>query len=428
MSSSPLPLPIPLPLRMAWRNLWRHKRRTWITVGAMVFSNLLLVFLISLQFGSYGMMIENTLSSYTGHLQIQHEDFEDKPRLRNSISDIRTYAANIRQRLSSDGITDTDVAARGLAFALVSSEQRSYGLQLIGVEPEYEPEVSTLPGLVASGRYLQQTDAAEIFIGSVLARNLKVDVGDELTLLGSGRDGSFAAGVVTIVGIFDSGMADIDRNLAQLPLGYFQSLFSMQGHGHSITVTAGNLGEVDSMKRWLTALLPDDQPPGTQSLAVLDWEQMEPGLKQAIQADMASAWFMYGILIILVAFSVMNTQLMSVLERTREFGIMLALGVKPRRLGMMVMSETALMATLGFAIGILLGSIVTWYISIHGFTYPGMEEMAERFNLPDRMYPEISLLSIVLGPAVIFIASLLSAFYPALRLFILQPVEAMRAV
>ena len=423
MPSLPMSLPIPLPLRMAWRNLWRHKRRTWITVGAMVFSNLLLVFLISLQFGSYGMMIENTLSSYTGHLQIQHKDFQDKPRLRNSIRDIRAYAADIRQRLSSDGISNTHIAARGLAFALVSSEQRSYGLQLIGVEPEFEPEVSTLPGLVSSGRYLQRADAAEIFIGSVLARNLKVDVGDELTLLGSGRDGSFAAGVVTIVGIFDSGMADIDRNLAQIPLGYFQSLFSMQGHGSSITVTAGNLTEVDTMKRWLTALLPEDQP-----LTVLDWEQMEPGLKQAIQADMASAWFMYGILIILVAFSVMNTQLMSVLERTREFGIMLALGVKPRRLGMMVMSETALMATLGFAIGILLGSIVTWYISIHGFTYPGMEEMAERFNLPDRMYPEISLLSSMLGPAVIFIASLLSAFYPALRLFALEPVEAMRAV
>ena len=421
-------LPLNLPLVMAWRNLWRHRKRTWITVGAMVFSNLLLVFLISLQFGSYSMMIENTLSSYTGHLQIQHEDFEDKPRIRNSISDIRKLSAHIRERLSTDGITDTAVAARGIAFALVSSEQRSYGLQLIGVEPDREPAVSTLPGLVSEGRYLQQLNAAEIFIGSVLARNLKIKVGDELTLLGSGMDGSFAAGVVTVVGIFDSGMVEIDRNLAQLPLGYFQSLFSMQGAGHSITLTAGSLGEVDALKRKLTGLLLDDALPDNPHLAVLDWEQMEPGLKQAIQADMTSAWFMYGVLIILVAFSVMNTQLMSVLERTREFGIMLALGVKPLRLGAMVLSETALMATLGFTLGILLGGLLTWYIGINGFTYPGMEEMAERFNLPDRMYPELSLLSVMLGPAVVFVASLLSAIYPALRLFILEPVEAMRAV
>ena len=405
-------------LHMAWRNLWRHKRRTWLTVGAMIFSNLLLVFMISLQFGSYRMMIDNTLTPYTGHLQIQRPGYNDRPKIRNSIPAIVPLADSLRQHLGSDNI-----AARAVAFALTSSKQRSYGLQLIGVEPRYERNVSTLPGLIRQGRYFSDSHSAEIIIGEVLARNLRVSVGDELTLLGSGRDGSIAAGIVTVSGIFASGMTDIDRSIAELPLAYFQDLFSMDDQGHHIVVNADSLPQVPALKKKLENILT-----GRKDLAILDWDRLQPGLKQAIQADMASGWFMYAVLIILVAFSVLNTQLMSVLERTREFGTIMALGVKPLRLGAVVISETFLMSALGLLLGILLGIALTWYMSIVGFSYPGMEEMAERFNLPDRMYPQLSLLSVFLGPGIVFISSLLASLYPAMRLFFLQPINAMKAV
>jgi len=404
-------------LRMAWRNLWRHKRRTWLTVGAMIFSNLLLVFLISLQFGSYRLMIDNTLKSYTGHMQIQHHAYNENPKIRNSIDAIIPLANDIRQQLNSNR-----VAARGVAFAMASSEQRSYGLQIIGVEPQFEPYVSTLPGLINKGRYFTDINAREIIVGSVLARNLQVDIGDELTLLGSGRDGSFAADIVIVAGIFDSGNTDIDRSMAQLPLGYFQSLFGMGDHGHNIVVNAEDLTRVSSLQKQVINIVS-----ARKGLAVLDWNQLQPGLQQAIQADMASAWFMYIVLIILVAFSVLNTQLMSVLERTREFGTMMALGLRPSRLGALVFTETFLMSSLGLALGTTLGAALAWYLSIVGFSYPGMEEMAGRFNLPDRIYPSLSLLSVFLGPGIVFLFSLLASIYPALRLFLLQPVNAMRA-
>ncbi|MFV2004459.1 MAG: ABC transporter permease [Gammaproteobacteria bacterium] len=405
-------------LRMAWRNLWRHKRRTWLTVGAMIFSNLLLVFMISLQFGSYRMMIDNTLKSYTGHLQIQRAGYNDNPKIRNSFDAVIPLANKLRKQLGSNKI-----AARGVAFAMTSSEQRTYGLQIIGVEPSFEPEVSTLPGLITKGRYFSDINAEEIVIGSVLARNLHVDIGDELTLLGSGRDGSIAAGVVTVTGIFDSGITDVDRLMAQLPLAYFQSLFNMGDQGHNIVINAEDLTQVAALKNTVNGML-EDYP----ELVVLDWDKLQPGLKQAIQADMTSAWFMYAVLIILVAFSVLNTQLMSVLERTREFGTMMALGVKPIRLGALVFSETFIMSSIGLIFGAALGAALSYYLSFVGFSYPGMEEMAGRFNLPDRIYPSLSLLSIFLGPGIVFICSLIASIYPALRLFFLQPVSAMRAV
>ena len=202
-----------LSLNMAWRNIWRHKRRTWLTATAMIFSNVLLVFMIALQFGSYDMMIDNTLRAFSGHLQVQADGYQDNPRLRTSIAGIGALSDELRRALPQ-----ASVAGRAAAFALASSDQRSFGIQLVGVQPQSEPAVSTLPGLVSRGRYLSGANTPEIVIGSVMARNLKVGVGDEITLLGSGRDGSFAAGIVSVAGIFESGSADLDRSMAEVPL------------------------------------------------------------------------------------------------------------------------------------------------------------------------------------------------------------------
>ena len=404
-------------LRLAWRNLWRHARRTWLTIGAMVFSNMLLVFMISLQFGMYGLMIDNTLKVFTGHIQVQAPGYKDDQKMRQVVPNVRPLADRLRNELGND-----DVAARAWAFALASSEERSYGIGIYGVQPTFEPRVSSILGLVGDGRYLEDVDADEIVIGSILARNLRVGVGDELTLLGSGVDGSFAAAVVTVVGIFDSGIPDLDRNVAQMPLGAFQAMFYMEGAGHQVVLFGESLRDVEPLRQRVEALLPQDE-----DLVVLNWDELQPGLKQAIQADISSAFFMYFILVILVAFSVLNTQLMSVLERTREFGIVMALGLKAGRLGRLVMLETTLMGIIGLVLGAIVGGIVTSWFSANGLAMPGMEEMAAQFNLPPRMYPSVNVFTLLLGPLVVFLFTLLAAAYPALRLHKMHIVTAMRA-
>jgi ABC-type lipoprotein release transport system permease subunit len=403
--------------RLAWRNLWRQPRRTWLTTGAMVFCNVILVFMISLQLGMYRMMIENTLRAFTGHLQVQAEGYKDDGKMRQVVPDVAGLARRLREELDLDTI-----AARASAFALVSSAERSYGVQVVGVEPDREPRVSSLPGLVSEGRFLDDPAAAEVVIGSALARNLQVEVGDELTVLGSGLDGSFAAAVLTVAGIFESGMTDLDRSIVEMPLAVFQDTFSMDGAGHAVVIEAPDLFGVGALARRTRELLP-----AGDRLVVQDWDALQPGLKQAIQADFASAWFMYGVLIVLVAFSVLNTQLMSVLERTREFGIALSLGLTPGRLGRLVLLETSLIGTLGMLLGMLLGLGLLVWLGQVGFSYPGLDELSSRFNLPDRIYPSISAVGLLLGPLIVWFASLVAALYPALRLRWLEPVEAMRA-
>jgi putative ABC transport system permease protein len=405
-------------LRLAWRNLWRHPRRTWLTIGAMVFSNALLVFMISIQFGMYELMINNTLQTFTGHLQVQAPGYKDELKMRQVVPNAAALAQRLRDETGLESIS-----IRSGAFALLSSEDRSYGVQVFGVDPRYEAGVSTLPGLVRQGRYPDDPDAQEIVIGTVLARNLRVELGDELTLLGSGRDGSFAAAVATVAGIFESGVPDFDRSIAELPIGFFNDVFYMEDAAHSVVIMTPALSAIETIRPVIESALPADE-----DIVLLDWDALQPGLKQAIQADLSSAFFMYSVLVILVAFSVMNTQLMSVLERTHEFGIIMSLGLTPGRLGRLVVLETSLMGLAGLFLGALAGGLITLWFTINGFSYPGMDEMAAKFNLPARFFPEVTLLSLFAGPAVVYLGSILSAVYPALRLHWLEPVEAMRAV
>jgi ABC-type lipoprotein release transport system permease subunit len=337
--------------------------------------------------------------------------------MRQTVPDVERLAADLRTSLGLD-----TVAPRASAFALASSAERSFGIRVLGVDPEAETRVSSLPGLVKEGRFLQDPQAAEIVVGTVLARNLKVGVGDEVTLLGSGRDGSFAAAVTVVVGVLDAGNPEMNRTLAEVPLHFFQETFSMRSAGHSVVILAPSLLQVAALKSRVEARL----PPG-EDLVVLDWDQLMPGLKQAIQADMSSAAFMYFVLIVLVAFSVLNTQLMSVLERTKEFGVVMSLGVSPGKLGRLVLAETTLMSLMGLVLGVLFGGALVLWFGIHGFSFPGLEQMAGQFNLPDRIYLPVSATGLFFGPTVVLLASILASLYPAARLHWLEPVEALGA-
>ncbi|MEN8206502.1 MAG: FtsX-like permease family protein [Pseudomonadota bacterium] len=402
---------------LAWRNIWRHPRRTILTIAAMVFADTLLVFMLGLQFGQYRMMIDNSLRIFTGQMQVQASGYYDEPHMYRSIPAADRLAQAIRDNAELDA-----VSPRAYGFALVSSDTRTIGAQVSGVDPQHEPRVSTIPGLIKQGRYLGSRTDNEIVVGSILARNLKISPGDELTLLGNGRDGSIAATVAPVVGIFESGTRDIDRQMLSMPIDTFRDVFSMGDQAHSIII-GGDREQADRIANGTNTALHEND-----DLVLLSWEALLPGLKQAIQADFASAWFMYAVLIVLVAFGMLNTMLMSVLERTHEFGILLALGVRHGKLGRMIITESAVLALTGMLIGMLTGGLVIWYFLVNGFTYPGMEEMGERFNIPSMLYPEVSIRSLLPGPLAVFIATILASLYPIWHLRKLRPIEALQTV
>jgi len=408
-------------ITLAWRNIWRNPRRTVLTVSAIAFAALLLVFMLSFQFGTYETMINTSVSLRTGHLQVQAAGYLEDREVRLAF----TWNDAMEEALFKGDPRIEAVAPRANGFALVTSGSRTYGCMVTGVDPRREKKVSTLAAIIRKGSYLSGGDHA--LVGETLARNLKVGIGDELTLLGQGRDGSVAATVVTVGGIFGSGLDEYDRNVVLLPLSLFQDVFSMGQDVHEVAIRARSLSDVEPLKRELSAKLGSMPFDGPAPVA-LDWMDLVPGLLQSIQMDLVSGLIMYLILVIVVAFSILNTFVMAIFERTREFGVMMAIGTTPGRLMRLVLTESFFMTATGLALGIALGAALTLWFEGHGILIPGGDEIMKAYGITGRLYPKLSLLSATIGPSAVLVITLFSALFPALKIRQMKPVEAMHHV
>lgn len=408
-------------IRMAWRNVWRNPRRTILTISAIVFASTLLIFMLSFQLGSYGTMINASVRIHTGHLQVQAEGYQDKKSMRLVVPNPSAVGELMQ------GVPEVEAYTfRANAFSLASSKERTYGALVIGVDPVRESQVSTLKQLIRQGSYLAEHDTNQALVGHLLAKNLRVEVGDELTILGQGRDGSIAATVVQVKGIYRSGMDDFDRSSIHVPLRLFQDVYAMRGAVHEVVAVGTALKHVSEMKKALQGGL--KRLHKKDALVVLDWDELMPGLLQAIKLDLVSGIIFWFLLIVVVAFSILNTFLMAIFERTREFGVLMAIGTSPRRLTRLLLIESAAMTIIGIIIGTLFGCLLTWYFQVHGIDLGGASELMSQYGISGRMYPRLSLITALSGPGAVLIITLLTALYPAFKVRRLRPVEAMRAV
>ncbi len=406
-------------VKMAWRNIWRNPRRTMLTICAIAFASLLLVFMLSFQFGSYETMINTSVKIQTGHLQVQAETYQEKKNIRLVVPD----PAEIAQLI--DAIPAVEAYTfRGQAFSLISSNERTYGVAVTGIDPIGEAQVSRLKSLIREGAFLSKEDTHQALVGKLLARNLRVQLGDELTLIGQGRDGSIAATVVQVKGIFSSGISEFDRAAIQIPLQPFQDVYSMQGAVHEVVIIADALRNIAAIKTAIQAGLSSLKL--KKPLTVLDWNELMPGLRQSIEMDLISGLIFYLLLVLVVAFSILNTFLMAIFERTREFGVLMAIGTTPGRLTKVLLIESMTLTFIGIIAGILIGSLITLYFQAHGIDISGASELLSQFGITGRIYPKLSWLSATSGPLAVLIITFFAALYPAIKVRMLRPVEAMR--
>jgi putative ABC transport system permease protein len=408
-------------IRMAWRNVWRNPRRTILTISAIIFASTLLIFMLSFQLGSYGTMINASVRIHTGHLQVQAEGYQDKKSMRLVVPDPSAVGELMQ------GVPEVEAYTfRANAFSLASSKERTYGALVIGMDPVRESQVSTLKQLIRQGDYLAEPDTNQALVGELLARNLRAGIGDEVTILGQGRDGSIAATVVQVKGIYTSGMEDFDRSSIHVPLKLFQDVYAMRGAVHEVVAVGTALKHVSDMKKAIQGGLKKLEQ--KNPLVALDWDELMPGLLQAIKLDLVSGIIFWFLLIVVVAFSILNTFLMAIFERTREFGVLMAIGTSPGRLTRLLLIESAAMTVIGIFIGTLFGCLLTWYFQVHGIDLGGASELMRQYGISGRMYPQLSLITALSGPGAVLIITLLTALYPAFKVRRLRPTEAMRAV
>jgi ABC-type lipoprotein release transport system permease subunit len=403
-----------LMLSIGWRNLWRNRRRTWLTAGGIAFAIFLVVFGMSFQHGVYSVIENNASTLLTGHIQIQTDDFIGDSKLESVITD----ATRLMQKLEQQpGVLA--VAPRVEMFALASSEERSFGALLYGVDIEREQKVVRFFDDIDHGRLPQSSD--EVMMGIKLASNLGVQLGGELVILGTAKEGGVAALVYTVVGIFESGIIELDRNIAAAPIESVRAGFNLGDEVHTFAIRADEMENSGRVAADLQRLLPD----GTRARA---WDQIMPEIVQGLTVDRIGGRFMYMIIIILVSLSIVNSFIMTIYERTREFGMLKSIGMRPAKIIGMVQIEALCIWLVGTSIGVFLASVSVWALASTGVSLgQGMEDYVGSMYLPSVLYPALNLEALATAPGVLLIGTQLAALIPSVRIRHLKPVDAMRS-
>lgn len=401
-------------LRIAWRNLWRNKRRTLLTCGALAFAMLLIQVGMSFQTGSYGPMIELSTKFGSGHLQIVHRDLDDFPLIEQTIK----QPDQLREELQN--LADIDeIGFRVETFALVNHGEKSFGALVVGVEPSIEPKISLLPDQLLVGQYLATYD--EAYIGSALARNLDVTIGDELVILGSDRLGSIAATIVLVGGIFESGNTELDRTIVHIPIELFNEVFEMSNAIHRVVIMVNNPLLMNRIERDINHFVKPNQE-------LRNWQELMPEINESIALDRISNGIVYSVLIVIVVLSIANTFTMTMFERTREFGILRALGMQNPSIFAMFSFESLFMWLIGSTVGLGLSLAVILPLSKFGIGLSSttMEELVGQFFLPDRIYAAIDLQVLIVAPVALGIGIVLSSCLAGTRLYRVPLLNALR--
>lgn len=401
---------------LAWRNLWRQPRRTILSLVTIAFAAAAAVFISSLQGGGYSEVERNALHLIDGFAQVQAPGYADDPDLGVAISRPEKLVAEVD---ALPGVTAS--APRATTYAILSFGQRSYGSAIFGVDPKKERLVSSLASAVVAGRYLLPDDTDKVVLGKELARNLKLTVGSKLTLLGTAADGSVAADVLSVAGIFSTGVPELDHEVIEIPLGRFQDDFAFGDRANLIAVTGTSLDAFETVMPRLHAVA------AKAGLVVDDWTELQPALHDAILIDEDVTRVCYFSLLVIIVFIILNALLMSVLERTREFGMLLAIGMRPAQIGRMIWLELLYLVVIGIIAGIAIGVGITLWDAKYGIPISGAEALFAQWHMPAAAYPKLTIHSLLAGPFEIAFGITVAGIVPYVRALRLQPIPAMRA-
>lgn len=401
-------------LKIAWRNLWRNKRRTLITIASIFFAVLLACLMRSMQLGSYDMMEGTVIRNSTGYIQVHKQGYWDDKTINNTLIDTTNLCGKIND------LPNISIAIPRLeTFALGSSGNLSKGIVVIGTDPEIEDEVSGLSKKIQKGDYLKKGDAG-VLIDTNLAKFLKLEVGDSIVLLGQGYHGVTAAGIYPIRGTLGFPSSAMSNKLLYMDLGTAQYLYGATDMLTSISIMLDKPKRLEkSMKEVNAALGPDYE--------VMSWREMNVELVQSVESDNISGQFMLGILYLVVGFGILGTMMMMTLERKREFGVMVSVGMQRYKLAIIIFFETVFLAIIGIIAGVLVSTPIMYLLHLNPIKLSGEAAKAMLdFNvepiLPFSVAPAIFLYQAF----VVFILTFIAVIYPIMLIFFFDRLKAIR--
>jgi ABC-type lipoprotein release transport system permease subunit len=412
-------------LRLGWRNLWRSPRRTALTVGTIAVAFAVLILLVGLVEGTARQMVRNGTRLLLGHLQLHDRVYLPDRGLHDTIGGVAgTDVAALLARIeAAPGVLAA--APRVFGFGLLSTGPRSAGARLVGVDPERERRVTSLLDAVVDGRGLEAAPPGSVLLGHELARELGAAVGGEVAVVTQAADGSMGNELWRVRGIVRTGLVGLDRTLALVALGDLQALLALEpARVHEV---AAHLAAPEAAPAAAAALGRLGGLPA--GVAAAPWQALAPELTDYLALLRGSNWMTILIIGTFAAFGVLNTMLMAVFERTRELGVLAAVGVRPRQMLAMVVAESACLAAVGLAAGLGLGAVGMAYLARHGID---LARLTEGVTVAGVLFDPVlrgafdwngtARVGITLAAITV-----LAGLVPALRAARMRPVEALSA-
>lgn len=401
-------------IQLSWRNIWRNKRRTIIAAASVFFAVILAVLMRSLQLGSYAYMIDSSAKQYTGYFQIQDKQYWDE----RSLDETFILTDELKQNLSGTENIES-LTPRLETFALISHKKDTKVAQVIGVDPESEKKMNGLDQKLIKGEYLSSNKNG-ILIAEGLARMLDAQVGDSLVIYGVGYHGVPAAALLPVTGIVKLPFLALNNGTIFLNLTEAQYVFATGNRITSLSVMIDDVRHQDQVIQSANGFLP-------QKLTAMPWEEMMPELKQNIEFDNMGGIIMLIILYIIIAFGVFGTIMMMTQERSREFAILISVGMQKSRLMVTTLIESFMVSFIGAIAGMIgaLPIIIYYYNNPIHLTGEAAEAYIKLGIEPIMAFTNDPTLFLTQAITV-FVIGLFSALYPVLYIHRLKPSQAIR--
>jgi ABC-type lipoprotein release transport system permease subunit len=405
-------------LKLAWRNAWRNWRRTSIAVVAIVLGLVLLLFFDGFIKGSDQAIFGNAVRLYGGNVQAHAPGFREKasrlPLLPLESADAVVEAATAEPQVLA-------AAKRINTGGIVSSREGAFPVVITGIEPGVEAPLSIQAENVTQGRFLLDDDGDAILIGQGLADLLRVSAGDRVKLLGRGKNEEIRQRTMTIVGTYDLGMAEAEKGAVFITLPEAQSLYNLRDGVTEVAISLESVGQEEPVVSALQAALP--------SYEIDSWDTLRPEMRQTLATKLAFT-SVFGLVVVFIAsIGILNIQLMAVFERTREMGVLAAVGMKGRQIMNVFLLEGTLIGAVGAVIGCLLSAILLGVLGDVGIDFSFASEMGEMTALlGDRIYPSVTAADIISRGITVTLIVAIASLYPAWQASRKEPAEALHHV
>ncbi len=404
---------------VAWRNIWRNARRSLITAFAMAVSVSLCMALIVINDGFYSVFFEVMVSEQLGHVQVQNTEYAKTKSIYETIDNSDSVLKDIKSVKETTSLT-----GRLYSSGLVSSGDNSSGAQITGIKPADEREVTTLYKQIEKGAYLSDKANKEVIVGIDLFDDLKLEIDGELFLMSQGVDGSPAYDLYTVVGMYKSGSVIKDKGI-QMHVSDLQNLMLMEDKLHEIVVLTSAEEAIPSLSTSLKEKLSAES-----NIGVKTWWETSPQTKEMMAFRDVGSFIFLGIVFFIAGFGILNTMLMSVFERTRELGVIKALGLRPLNMVYLIVVESIFLSGIAASMGLLLGSFFAYLLVTNGIDMSGGTGEPLKMlgaSLDPRMKGVIKLDFLMLPVVFLFLISVCASLWPAIRAARLNPVEAIRS-